>query len=76
MFFYLDNLKFKFKLNSRIPTGENYERVKNADIKPFNITDLKKKKEEKSQTQKVTTENNANNEDEYFSIQITIPSGK
>jgi len=61
------------KLNFRIPTGENYERIKNADIKPFNITDLKKKKEEKSE--KLTTENETN-EDEYFSIQITIPSGK
>ena len=61
----------------RIPIGENYERIKTADIRPFNITDLRKKKEKEEKAQKLTTENEATlPEEEYFSIQITIPSGK
>lgn len=56
-------------MTNRIPVGENWERVRKANIKPFNITDLNKKKEPK-------LEKKEDNKDDYFSIEITIPSGK
>lgn len=52
----------------RVTTGDNWEKVKNAKIRPFNITDLKQKEKD--------FETNQNKDDEYFSIQITIPNGK
>ena len=53
-------------LLKRVYTGDNWERVKNSKVKPFNITDLKPKKEKVEQS----------DEKEYFTIQITIPNGK
>jgi hypothetical protein len=49
----------------RIPVGENYENIKKANIRPFNITDLKKK-----------TENEEDQEENYFTIDIKVPSGR
>lgn len=48
----------------RIPRGENYEKVKNANIQPFNITDMQKNKNNKKATK------------DYFTIQVKIPTGK
>lgn len=53
--------------------GENYEKIKKANIKPFDITDLKPKdKPIKAEKKDKIREDS----DDYFSIQITIPSGK
>ena len=52
---------------NKIPIGENYEKIKKANIQPFDITDLRNKNKEKN--------NNKKNED-FFTIQIKIPSGR
>ena len=57
-----------FNFYFRVITGENWEKVKNEKVRPFDITDLKPKDSS-------IKENNIENE-EYFSIQITIPNGK
>lgn len=51
-------------------TGKNWQKVKNMNIKPFNITDLKGKDNlSDAKKDKIV-------DDDYFSIQITIPNGK
>jgi len=64
----LENFKKKY-LSERVTTGENWEKVKKTKVKPFDITDLKPKNKENE------SQRNLSN-DEYFSIQITIPNGK
>ena len=56
----------KYKEN-RIPVGENYEKIKKANIQPFDITDLRNKNKDK---------NNDKKNEEFFTIQIKIPSGR
>ena len=72
--------KKKFKEN-QIPTGENYEKVKNANIQPFDITDLRKGKKvemnyNSESNNKKNVKENVINEEECFNIQIKIPNGK
>lgn len=64
---YLKILIIKCIYLFRVTTGENWEKVKNSWIKPFNITDLRPKDKESVIE---------NQDEEYFSIQITIPNGK
>jgi hypothetical protein len=64
----LENFKKKY-LAERITTGENWLKVKMANIKPFDITDLRPPEENSLQA-------SAKEDDEYFSIHITIPNGK
>ena len=64
-------------LENRIPIGENYEKIKNQKIQPFNITDLKKNNKNNNNNNK--NENNNNNKktsNDFFTIQIKIPNGK
>ena len=53
-------------LMEKVPCGENYEKIKKRSITPFNITDMRKKKER--------IENLRN--DEFFTLQIKIPNGQ
>ena len=62
----------KYREN-KIPTGENYEKIKKANIQPFDITDLRKKDQSKSKNSSSGTR--SRNED-FFTIQIKIPNGK
>ena len=50
----------------RINEGENWQKIKNSNIKPFDITDLKPKLDKSS----------IKDNQEYFSIQIAIPNGR
>ena len=60
-------------LENKIPIGENYEKIKNKKIQPFNITDLKKYNKNNNNN----IENNNNNKsNDFFTIQIKIPNGK
>ena len=61
----------KYKEN-KIPTGENYEKVKKANIQPFDITDLRKKDGSKSKYSYRTKNKN----EDFFTIEIKIPNGK
>jgi len=65
----LERYKKTYMLNE-IPTGQNYEKIKKANIKAFNITDLNKKEN------KIVEDENKEDNDNYFSIQVTIPTGK
>ena len=75
----LQNFTKKY-LSEKVTTGENWLKVKNEKIKPFNITDLKSKGYRSTNSNAINndniSENNKEEQDEYFSIQITIPNGK
>ena len=43
---------------NKIPTGDNYERLKKMNIQPFNITDMKKLK--KNEIKEIINKNNLN----------------
>jgi len=51
------------------PNGENWENIKNANIQPFNITDLTRTEEDKEKF--TNTE-----EEDFVSIDISIAKGK
>jgi len=66
-------------IENKIPIGENYEKIKNKKILPFNITDLKKNNKKNNNNNKNENENNNNNKktsNDFFTIQIKIPNGK
>ena len=66
----------KFREN-KIPSGENYEKVKNAKIKPFDITDLRKSKVPSGKkTQNASSLSTKGKNEESFNVQIKIPNGK
>lgn len=65
----LETFKKKY-LAERVTTGKNWIKVKTAKIKPFDITDLKPKETS------IENEKKFDDDDEYFSIHITIPNGK
>ena len=70
---------------NKIPTGDNYERLKKKNIQPFNITDMKKLK--KNEIKDIINKNNLNlsiedseeNEsdgnDDYITIDLKISNG-
>ena len=71
-------------IKTKIPTGENYEKIKKRKFKPLNITDLKnyKKNEIKNIIDKnkinITYEENDNESDgfdDYFTIDLKLPNG-
>ena len=55
----------------RIPAGDNYEKIKNANIQPFNITDLSKLDEETESSQSRQRE-----DEDFFSMDINVAKGK
>ena len=59
----LNKEKLKQKME-KIPCGENYEKIKRRTITPFNITDMKKEKNQK------------NKKNDYFTMKIKIPNGQ
>ena len=70
-------------IKTKIPIGENYEKIKKMKIKPLNITDLKnfKKNEIKNIIHKnnlnITYEDNeSDGNDDYFTIDLKLPNGK
>lgn len=82
----IERFRKKYMLEKN-PAGENYEKVRAKNIQPFNITDLRKQqdKELKEMMTRTKTEFNDYNchddeesdgNDEYFTIQVKIPSGK
>lgn len=87
----LENLRKKYLLEYN-PSGENYEKMRIRNIKPFDITDMRrleekereemdglnKKQKDKPKKQKEEEKDNDNDDDDedYFTIQVKIPSGK
>ena len=63
--------KSKFRYKMRIPAGDNYEKIKNANIQPFNITDLSKLDEETESSQSRQRE-----DEDFFSMDINVAKGK
>ena len=56
--------KILYNYHHSIPHGENYEKVKNAKIVPFEITDLKK------------IEKNEKKKSRFFNVEIEMPGVK
>ena len=80
----LERFKKKYLIEKK-PIGENYEKVKRMNIKPFDITDIRKQNKEikKQIYKKNNTQYDDNSSiiesdgyDDYFTIEVLVQNGK
>ena len=78
----LERFKKKYLIEKK-PVGENYEKVKRMNIKPFDITDIRKqnkieerKRKEKYNIQVEESDSESDGNDDYFTIEILVHGKK
>ena len=78
----IENFRKKY-IKEKKPCGENYDKIKQMNIQPFNITDIRKYNEKKIKDlcNKTNTELEDDNSDssennDYCNLQIKVPNGR
>ena len=80
----LERFQKKYLMEQK-PVGENYEKIKRMNIQPFNITDMRKYKENQKKkiyerthkNKKIPNKTNSDYvEEDYFTIEILVQNGK
>ena len=75
---YLERLRVKYLLE-KSSQGERYEEIMRRNITPPNITDIRRMREKgiKSNNNEINSnENESDEKEEYFNLQIKLPNGK